>query len=66
MDFATIILTLMSRDNLGEKQTIVLNNCLIQNETYNVVITLLDKNRIYYIEKTNTKEGNTNKTKANC
>ena len=29
----------MSRYNLGSKQTIVLHNCLIKNEKYDLVIT---------------------------
>ena len=29
----------MSRDNLGNKQIIVLHNCLIKNERYDFVIT---------------------------
>ena len=29
----------MSRDNLGTKQTIILHNCLINNELYDLVIT---------------------------
>ena len=29
----------MSRDNLGNKQTIVLHNCLVNDERYDLVIT---------------------------
>ena len=29
----------MSRKNLGSKYTIVLHNCLIENDVYNLVIT---------------------------
>ena len=29
----------MSRDNLGDKQTIILHNCLINDEKYDLVIT---------------------------
>ena len=29
----------MSRDNLGNKQTIILHNCIINNERYDLVIT---------------------------
>ena len=29
----------MSRDNLGNKQTIILHNCIINNERYDPVIT---------------------------
>ena len=29
----------MSRDNLGNKQTIVLHNCIIKNERFDLVIT---------------------------
>ena len=29
----------MSRDNLGNKQTIIIHNCLINNEKYDLVIT---------------------------
>ena len=29
----------MSRDNLGSKQTIILQKCLIKNEKYDLVIT---------------------------
>ena len=29
----------MSRDNLGSEKTIVLHNCLIKNERYDLVIT---------------------------
>ena len=29
----------MSRDNLGSKQTIILHNCLIRSERYDLVIT---------------------------
>ena len=36
---APIILNFMSRDNLGNKQTIVLHNCLIENERYDPVTT---------------------------
>ena len=38
----------MSLDNLGNKQTIILHNCEINNEKYNLVITL-HKQRIGYI-----------------
>ena len=29
----------MSRDNLGSKQTLILHNCLIKDERYDLVIT---------------------------
>ena len=29
----------MSRDNLGNKQTIIIHNCLINDERYDLVIT---------------------------
>ena len=29
----------MSRDNLGNKQTIILHNCLINDKRYDLVIT---------------------------
>ena len=29
----------MSRDSLGNKQTIIINNCLINDEKYDLVIT---------------------------
>ena len=29
----------MSRDNLGNKQTIILHNCIINDEKYDLVIT---------------------------
>ena len=38
-NIATIVLNLMSRDNLGKKQTILLHNCVITNEIYDLVIT---------------------------
>ena len=30
----------MSRDNLGNKQTIITHNCLINDESYELVITI--------------------------
>ena len=38
-DFASIILNLMSRDNLGNKQTTIIHNCIINDEKYDLVIT---------------------------
>ena len=38
-NFASIILKLMSRDNLGNKQTNIIHNCLINDERYDLVIT---------------------------
>ena len=38
----------MVLDNLGNKQTIILHNCEINNEKYNLVVTLY-KQRIGYI-----------------
>ena len=38
-NIASIILNRMSRDNLGNKQTIILHNCLINDERYDLVIT---------------------------
>ena len=39
----------MSKDNLGSKQTIILHNCLIKNERYDLVITS-HKQTIGYIK----------------
>ena len=36
---ASIILNLMSLKNLGNKQTIVIHNCEIENQKYDLVIT---------------------------
>ena len=41
LDFASLTLTLMSRESLRNKQTINFQNCSIKKERYNVVITLL-------------------------
>ena len=54
MDFATIILSLMSRDSLGSKQTIKLHNCLIRNERYNNRIhRIKNKKKVSYSEAKN-------------
>ena len=54
----------MSRDNLGNKQTVI-HNCLIKNEKYDLVITS-HKQKIGYIRSEKHKEkGNTHKTKTN-
>ena len=37
--FASIILNLMSRDNLGNKQTIIIHNCLKNDYKFDLVIT---------------------------
>ena len=37
----------MSIDNLGNEQTIILHNCEINNEKYDLVITTQTVNRIY-------------------
>ena len=49
----------MSRVNLGSKQPIVLHNCLIKNERYDLVITP-HKQTIGYIKKTRTKKDSHN------
>ena len=38
-NLASVILNLMSRDDLGKKQTIILNNCIINDERYEFVVT---------------------------
>ena len=55
----------MSRDNLGSKQTIVLHNCLIENDRYDLVITPHRQTIGYFREKINPKKDNHNKTRAN-
>ena len=58
----------MSLNNLGNKQTIVLHNCKINNELYDLVITP-HKQTIGYIRtkrqtiKKNLKQAKTNYTK---
>ena len=44
-DFASIILNLMSKDNLGNKQAIIIHNCLINDDKYDLVIPPLSKIR---------------------
>ena len=39
----------MSRDNLGKKQTIILHNCIINGERYDIVVTP-QKQTIGYIK----------------
>ena len=41
----------MSKDNLGNKQTITLLNCLIQSERKDLAITPHRQKRIYLIKK---------------
>ena len=64
-DFATITLTLMSRDNLGNKHTIALHNCLIQNERYDLVITPHRRKIGFFRSKKNKKEGKNKKKLLN-
>ena len=45
----------MSRVNLGSKQTIILHNCLIENESYDLVSHRTNK-QYGYIKKTKTKK----------
>ena len=46
----------MSRDNLGNKQTIVLHNCLIKNERYDLVITAHRQTKGYIKSKRQTRK----------
>ena len=46
----------MSRDNLGSKQTIILHNCLIRNERYDLVITPHKQTIGYIRSKRQTRE----------
>ena len=57
MDFATIILLLISRDNLRNNQTRLIHHCLINNEKSKKI-------DIYQIKKTNKKTDNEPKTKT--
>ena len=55
----------MSMDNLGSKQTIVLQNCLIKNERYHLVISPHRQTIGYIRSKIQTrKKDNNNKTKT--
>ena len=47
LNIASIILNLMSLDNLGNKQTIILPNCEIINEKNDLVTTSHTISRIY-------------------
>ena len=46
----------MSRDNLGSKQTIVLHNCLIKIEKYDLVITPPRQTKRYIRSKRQTRK----------
>ena len=50
----------MSFKNLGNKQTIVLHNCEIDNKKYDLVITPHTNSWIYQNKTTNTKKENNN------
>ena len=44
----------MSRDNLGNKQTIILHSCIINNERYDLVITTPRQTIVYIRTKRQT------------
>ena len=56
----------MSTDNLGSKQTIILHNCLVRNEIYDLVITPHRQTTGYIRTKRQTrKKDNDSKIKTN-
>ena len=55
----------MSRDNLGNKQTIILHNCLIKENRYDLVITSLKQKIGYIRSKKQTKKKTISSQKKN-
>ena len=53
---ASLILKLLSRDNLGSKQRIILHKCLIKNKRYDLVITPHKQTKGYIRSKRQTRK----------
>ena len=55
----------MSKDNLGNKQMLILNDCLFKDERYDLAITPHKQKKGFIRFKKNKKQGKNHKTKTN-